>query len=32
LNWGKIDHGPLTMDDVELSIVDRPTSELEVPA
>ena len=32
LNWGKTDHGPLTVDGVEPSTVDRPSSEMEVPA
>jgi F420-non-reducing hydrogenase iron-sulfur subunit len=32
LNWGKADQGPLMLDDSTLSMVDRPSSELEVPA
>jgi hypothetical protein len=32
LNWGKADQGPQTMDNVESSTVNRPSSEMEVPA
>ncbi len=32
LNWGNVDHRPQTMDHLESSRVDRPSSEMEVQA
>lgn len=32
LNWGKADDRPQTIADIESSVVDRPSSEMEVPA
>jgi F420-non-reducing hydrogenase iron-sulfur subunit len=32
LHWGKADGRPQTMDEIESSMVNRPSSEMEVPA
>jgi F420-non-reducing hydrogenase iron-sulfur subunit len=32
LNWGRADDGSQALNEMEASIVDRPSSEMEVPA